>query len=669
MRPWRISLRWFLLGTAAAAALIGTVGKRVYDDWQMRRRLAEREKIQLALTEMRCGVVTRDGNIVELRTITPKALELLKNESGLERLLADTGLSDDDIAHLAKHRRLWQVSLLGNGFTDRSLATLGSLPELKDLTVSRVDITDNGLTHLRNLQKLESLYICFAPIQGRGLDNLAALPKLRHLSLNGSAISDDGLAELAGCQSLESIDLCFTTVSDRGLAHLAALPKLKRIRLHRVTLRRGEGFANLDQIELLDLSESRLEPGVLKHLAEMKSLRELDLLKSNVDDNLLSGLKDVRQVKVINLIYTPVTDAGLHHLRGLKQLDSLNMRFTQVTRAGARELSDYLAKTTIRSGEGDTVGAKTYREQAWVEPRVGNARVVRFHGPIDHIAFSTLAKEKELEILSVQGPEFTNDLAAHLAGLGKLQSIEARETDLSDDGLVHFGNMKELRSFVLRRSQVTGIGFRHLAGLPKLTKITIDQSPVNDEGLEGLGQITSLEELALRIVPLHGRGLGHLNGLTKMRRFTLITPSLKDVQGLEQLDQIETVHLAGHGLDSSHIEQFRGMEKLRHLSIPFPIGRETLMQLADLKELDTLQLMVRTNEPMPETAVLEDIRLLSAQMPETGVTYRTYATGLSWGHFKGGSSWTPPPPANPGVPAPGGSIYIQAFFGVPAGDH
>ena len=79
----------------------------------------------------------------------------------------------------------------------------------------------------------------------------------------------------------------------------------------------------------------------------------------------------------------------------------------------------------------------------------------------------------------------------------------------------------------------------------ELTSITIDQSPVNDEGLEGLGQIASLQELSLRIVPLHGRGLGHLKGLTKMRHFTLISPLLKDVQGLEQLDQIEIVNLAG----------------------------------------------------------------------------------------------------------------------------
>ncbi|HUE73357.1 MAG TPA: hypothetical protein VMP01_20940 [Pirellulaceae bacterium] len=667
MRPWRISLRWFLILTAATAALIGTVGKRVYDDWQMRRRMAEQARIETALAEARCGVVKLHGKIVEVQVSTPKALEWLKNENGLERLDAYCGLADGDVAHLANHRRLRRASIIGNGFTNASLATLGDLPELTDVTLSRVDITDDGLKHLSNLKKLESLYVCFTPIQGRGLDHLKSLPKLRHLSLNGSAISDDGLAGLAGCKNLESIDLCFTTVSDRGLAHLTALPKLKTIRLHRVALRSGEGLGDLDQVEMLDLSEAQLKPGVLKHLAEMKSLRDVNLLRSNVDDNLLSELKDVRQVKVINLIFTPVTDAGLHHLRGLKQLDSLNMRFTQVTRAGARELSDDLPKTTIHSGQGDSFGAKTYREQAWVEPRTGNARVVRFHAPIDHIAFATLAKEKELEVLSVQGPEFTDDLAAHLAGLGKLRSIEAIETDLSDDGLVHFGNMKELQSVVLRRSQVSGAGFQHLAGLPELTSITIDQSPVNDEGLEGLGQIASLQELSLRIVPLHGRGLGHLKGLTKIRHFTLISPSLKDVQGLEQLDQIETVHLAGRGLDSSHIQQFLGMENLRHLSIPF-IGGKTLMELAELKKLDTLQLMVRTNDPVPEPAVMEDIRLLSAQMPDTGLTYRTYATGMSWGHFKGGSGWTPPPPANPGVPRPGGSIHIQAFFDLPAGD-
>lgn len=449
------------------AVLVGTVGKERYADWQHRRRLAEQQRIQTALTDAKCEIGLRDGRIVDVVLSTPDALEWLKDESELERVVSyECAMSDNHVAFLAKHSRLQELRIFGDGVTDRSLGTIGAFEDLKSLYIAHSSVTDNGLSQLRNLRNLESLGICYSPIQGRGLGFVTSLPRLSQIFLNGSAIDDEGLSALTGCKGLESIDLSVTRVTGRGLAHLSGLPRLKTIRLHRVKNGSVGGIASLDQVEELDLFESRVDPGFLTDVKEMASLWKLSLYRTQVTDDSLAELSDARQIEVLDLMATRITDAGLVHLRELEQLNLLNLRATAVTDAGARELSAYLPHTKIEYGAIDAaaIAGNDWKDQAKYTTDAGEPIEAEFScRTLDRRAFARLGGEYRLKKLILRDTDFDDQLAKYPGRLTALTVLDACRTRLSDQGLIHFERLKNLREINVNQTQVTQAGVSRLS--------------------------------------------------------------------------------------------------------------------------------------------------------------------------------------------------------------
>src|SRR5262245_15120092 len=100
----RFGLKWFLLATTLIAALIGTVGKWAYDEWQQRQWLVRQQHVAQALEQSYSGVLVREGRVVEAH-ITPRtggarAMHWLKDATELERLRVSCSVTDNDIALL-----------------------------------------------------------------------------------------------------------------------------------------------------------------------------------------------------------------------------------------------------------------------------------------------------------------------------------------------------------------------------------------------------------------------------------------------------------------------------------------------------------------------------------------------------------------------------------------
>ena len=72
----------------------------------------------------------------------------------------------------------------------------------------------------RVLRVSHTLELARSPITDRGLAHLATLDQLRRLSLAGTRITDSGLQHLSRMRGLEVLDLDGTTISDAGLVHL-----------------------------------------------------------------------------------------------------------------------------------------------------------------------------------------------------------------------------------------------------------------------------------------------------------------------------------------------------------------------------------------------------------------------------------------------------------------
>jgi Leucine-rich repeat (LRR) protein len=349
LRP-RISLKWFLLATTAIGVFSGTAGKRWYDDSQHRRYLADQEFVRQQLTALGCRVFVPNGTIVEVSWNQCKspddALPLLRRATHMERLHY-APMRDKDIALLKENVSLRELQIIGVEISNRSLEVIGDLANLEQVRIGPSSIDDDGLRELRGLSNLERLDLGWSNVTGRGLTDLAHLRKLKVLALSRSSITDQGLAGVGKCRSVEWLYLAMTPIDGRGLSHLAPLTKLTILDLSLTKLVHGAGFADLDNVRDLNLSEARIGKGVLRNLAEMKSLQRVNLFRTNVTDDLLAELAAATQIRQLDLMQTPVTDAGLTHLEGLKQLQLLNLNLTAVTEAGAKRLAEKLPDTCI----------------------------------------------------------------------------------------------------------------------------------------------------------------------------------------------------------------------------------------------------------------------------------------------------------------------------------
>jgi hypothetical protein len=121
---------------------------------------------------------------------------------------------------------------------DEVLTALHSLPQLRLLRLTNLQLKTSDLQVLADLPELQSLDV------GRtGLDT-GSMPwlrdaKLRWLRAAHTQFSDNALQNLAHCRDLQFLDLERTIVSDNGVMHLTSLPTLRYLNLKRCPVSRS----------------------------------------------------------------------------------------------------------------------------------------------------------------------------------------------------------------------------------------------------------------------------------------------------------------------------------------------------------------------------------------------------------------------------------------------
>jgi beta-lactamase regulating signal transducer with metallopeptidase domain len=307
--------------------------------------------------------------------ITGEGLVYLKPMRSLKRLdiskFGDnkTRVRDSGIAHLREIKSLEYLNALSNELTDRSLADLAGLTNLKCLYLPSVGsvgskkegyyCTDNGLKDLARLQLLEDLLVGSPAITDAGLAHLAELTRLKTLRINAKLVTNEGLPRLSNLKSLQTLQLDTPEVTLSGLNRLNALPNLTRLTAHSIrqdnlgldisqltkmeeltitlrATRKGQSmqfdqFRDEDLACLAKLTRLRSLQGIagisdagLKHLSGLTALTMLSAGGPNVTDNGLSylaGMKDLYHLSING----DITDEGLRHLEGLKRLAYVNI--------------------------------------------------------------------------------------------------------------------------------------------------------------------------------------------------------------------------------------------------------------------------------------------------------------------------------------------------------
>ena len=93
----------------------------------------------------------------------------------------------------------------------------------------------------------------------------------------------------------------------------------------------------------------------------------------------------------------------------------------------------------------------------------------------------------DLHLVDLAADEtFTDQTAACLEDVPQLDTFRLSRAALSDDGLVHVGNMRGLKHLTLQHMPITDAGLEHLKTLGGLKKLVFNNTQVTDEGLKKL---------------------------------------------------------------------------------------------------------------------------------------------------------------------------------------
>ncbi len=307
--------------------------------------------------------------------ITAQDLRHLRGLTTLEFLHLGGGTFTDadlenvhGLTRLAELHLQWNTRLSGAGF-----AHLKNLAQLKVFDVYVTSVTDEGLAHLAQLPKLESLILHETRITGGRLPRFQSWPNLRSLLLGRTAaadevlagmpraknlktldiydcprITDAGLAHLAGSSQLERLVLKGGTYTSAGLAHLSGLSNLAHLELSGSPIADVGPLAELPNLRVLFLTDTKVTGAGLARLQESKSLRLLGLNGTPITNEDLEIIKTFGTLEHLPLERTQIGDEGLVHLHGMKNLRTIPLQGTRVTAAGKAALKAALPQCDIQ---------------------------------------------------------------------------------------------------------------------------------------------------------------------------------------------------------------------------------------------------------------------------------------------------------------------------------
>ena len=159
-----------------------------------------------------------------------------------------------------------------------------------------------------------------------------------------------------------------------------------------------------------------------------------------------------------------------------------------------------------------------------------------FNTQISDDGFKQLTDVPKLTFLDLDYNVATTDASlAHMAQhLSSVTDLGLHGTSITDDGLVHLGQLKHLKSLNLTATKINGAGLAHLAALDSLHYLILNATSIKDESLKHLANLPSLENLELLKTGISDAGVEYLVHLTKLKRLVIRETKISSA-GFEQL--------------------------------------------------------------------------------------------------------------------------------------
>jgi Leucine-rich repeat (LRR) protein len=212
------------------------------------------------------------------------------------------------------------------------------------------------------------------------------------------------------------------------LQYMARLPYLKRIESASEEILPYLRYH--PQLEVLKLDMRDAEHGQWAALRQVPNLRALKLAETGITDADLIHLADLKRLQYLNLSDNAITDQGLVHLAGLTGLETLSLAGTKVTDAGLVHLKN-LAK--LRDLSLNYLVTPTGVEQLAALP---NLERLWLPSKIDGDAIRHFRHFRKLQYIEIKDPELTDEQLTPLAEMIGLESLTIEGDRFTGRGLV-----------------------------------------------------------------------------------------------------------------------------------------------------------------------------------------------------------------------------------------
>ena len=274
-------------------------------------------------------------------------------------------------------------------------------------------------------------------------------------------------------------------------------------------------LTNVDHLERLSLRSGNTDEELGQILNRgPEKLRALDFYHSTITDVSLERLSSLTSLEELNVVSAPVTDAGVQYLSQLPNLRSLHLSGTKTTGRCLEYLSKCDKLEYLDTGQ-------LWRQDELRELK--NLSGLKSLGASDFVTDEGMTHLRpliQLTYLNLRGnadglPTSNSVTDAGLENiLGMTQLAELRLTNnnkITDQGLRHFDDAKQLTLLDLAGTSITNTGLEHIAKQhPFLERLYLSNTQVNDEGLNHLAEFRNLGFIDLCGTKVTAKGLTNL---------------------------------------------------------------------------------------------------------------------------------------------------------------
>lgn len=205
-------------------------------------------------------------------------------------------ISDKALTAIATLPRLKELSLLGTGFSEDGLSSIGKIRTLEILELRQVQVSPIWLEALRNAKRLRWLKLRSGDFQPGGSAALGKLASLTTLEIDGAKnLPEDLFHDIAQLSNLEEFALSGEPLSNSDqIRQLLACKRLSLLNLSQTTITKEDLLAFGDLKWLVDFTfVGDLPKGSIQQFLQKKSPRwAKQLSKPNSREGMFFSMQD-----------------------------------------------------------------------------------------------------------------------------------------------------------------------------------------------------------------------------------------------------------------------------------------------------------------------------------------------------------------------------------------